>query len=108
MTDVHLRSNNGIRLNNDGNIMRLVHGHSGKFYAWLKRNNYPSGFQILCMNCQWGKLRNNGVCPHQERRNDYPNKREYTQVGGSALHLVKGDDIVCSAGKPAAALKERV
>jgi hypothetical protein len=22
------------------------------FYWWLKRNNYPEGFQVLCMNCQ--------------------------------------------------------
>lgn len=21
-------------------------------YLWLKRNNYPEGFQVLCMNCQ--------------------------------------------------------
>jgi len=22
---------------------------------WLKRNNYPDGYQTLCMNCQWIK-----------------------------------------------------
>jgi len=22
------------------------------FYAWLKRNKFPSGYQVLCMNCQ--------------------------------------------------------
>ncbi len=32
---------------------------------WLKRNNYPDGFQVLCMNCNTGKQRNNGVCPHK-------------------------------------------
>jgi len=31
---------------------------------WLKKNNYPDGFQVLCMNCNLGKQRNNGVCPH--------------------------------------------
>jgi ABC-type uncharacterized transport system substrate-binding protein len=35
------------------------------FYKWLARNGYPSGFQILCMNCNHGKSRNGGVCPHQ-------------------------------------------
>lgn len=25
------------------------------FYRWLKRNNYPEGFQILCYNCQYRK-----------------------------------------------------
>ena len=31
---------------------------------WLKKNNYPSGFQILCWNCNFAKgvL---GKCPHQ-------------------------------------------
>jgi len=38
---------------------------SEQFYRWLKRNGFPEGFQILCMNCQWGKRNNNGVCPHQ-------------------------------------------
>lgn len=30
---------------------------------WLKNNNFPSGYQVLCMNCQFGKKHNNGVCP---------------------------------------------
>ncbi len=25
------------------------------FYGWLKKHGYPSGFQVLCMNCQWIK-----------------------------------------------------
>lgn len=35
-----------------------------QMYRWLIRNRYPKGFQILCMNCNWGKRNNNGVCPH--------------------------------------------
>jgi|SRR5665213_171325 len=31
---------------------------------WLKKNNYPPGFQVLCANCNWGK-RLAGKCPHQ-------------------------------------------
>lgn len=23
------------------------------FYYWLKNNNYPPGFRVLCMNCQF-------------------------------------------------------
>ncbi len=26
-----------------------------KIYRWLKANNYPEGYQTLCMNCQWVK-----------------------------------------------------
>jgi len=25
------------------------------FYRWLRTNNYPQGFQVLCMNCQFIK-----------------------------------------------------
>jgi ribosomal protein L36 len=28
-------------------------GGASKFYRWLKKNNYPPGFQVLCMNCQF-------------------------------------------------------
>lgn len=38
-------------------------GSGTKFYRWLKVNNYPDGFQILCMNCNWSKGRL-GCCPH--------------------------------------------
>jgi hypothetical protein len=37
------------------------------FYRWLKRAGWPPGFQILCMNCQFGRKHNGGVCPHQLR-----------------------------------------
>jgi hypothetical protein len=29
------------------------------FYSWFKKNNYPSGFQVLCMNCQFIKREEN-------------------------------------------------
>lgn len=32
-------------------------------YRWAKNNNYPSGFQVLCFNCNFGK-HVCGVCPH--------------------------------------------
>lgn len=31
---------------------------------WLKKNNYPEGFQILCANCNLAKRVSN-ICPHQ-------------------------------------------
>ena len=52
-------------VNNDGNKHRKeVKGTTG-LLTWLKKNNYPKGFQVLCMNCNWGKARNRGVCPHK-------------------------------------------
>lgn len=41
-------------------------------YFWLQQNGYPSGYQVLCMNCNYGKQMNKGICPHKERCNDYP------------------------------------
>jgi len=34
-----------------------------KLYNWIIKNNYPEGFQILCMNCNFAKGVW-GVCPH--------------------------------------------
>lgn len=36
------------------------------FYRWLVREKFPGGYQVLCMNCNWGR-RINGVCPHKQR-----------------------------------------
>ena len=48
-----------------------LHGKDAQtFYRYLRRTGYPSGFQVLCMNCQVGKHKNKGVCPHQVRCND--------------------------------------
>jgi len=35
-------------------------------YQWLRKQGYPPGFRVLCMNCNWaiGKY---GYCPHQDR-----------------------------------------
>ena len=30
---------------------RLDVGCGTEFYRWLKRNNYPKGYQVLCANC---------------------------------------------------------
>ncbi len=60
---------------NDGNAARKGGLHpkdSAGFYRWLVKNKFPKEFQILCMNCNFGKSRNNGVCPHQESPTTIP------------------------------------
>lgn len=60
-------------INNDGaSHRREVFGESRtsagshrSLYCWIIRNNFPSMFQVLCMNCNWGKRINGGVCPHK-------------------------------------------
>lgn len=51
-----------------------IHGGGGKHrkainsntYKWIINHNFPDGYQILCMNCNWGR-RINGICPHKIR-----------------------------------------
>jgi hypothetical protein len=33
-------------------------------YRWIIRNNFPPTFQTMCWNCNCGRAKNNGVCPH--------------------------------------------
>lgn len=39
-------------------------------YGKLKKEGYPDKqrFQVLCMNCNFGKKINNGVCPHEDSK----------------------------------------
>lgn len=59
-------------INNDGNKHRKeISGKtrdSRMVYYWLKRNGFPPGYQILCYNCNCGKSRNKGICPHKEEK----------------------------------------
>lgn len=58
-------------IDNDGAEMRRkgVHSRGGtQFYQWLRKNGFPDGFQVLCMNCNLGKHRNGGVCPHKSSK----------------------------------------
>ncbi len=34
-------------------------------YRWLRREGFPSGFRVLCHNCNWATAFNR-TCPHQE------------------------------------------
>jgi hypothetical protein len=41
----------------------------GGFWAWLRNNDYPPGFRVLCHNCNYGRHLNGGACPHEEITN---------------------------------------
>jgi hypothetical protein len=63
-------------INNDGaqhrrSIRGRNNGGAGQsFYGWIVRNNYPNDLQVLCMNCNFGKKINKGVCPHQDKQGE--------------------------------------
>jgi len=42
-------------INGGGRRHRQSVGEGTPFYNWLRDNNYPDGYQVLCMNCQWVK-----------------------------------------------------
>ena len=52
-------------VNGNGSKLRRTAGHNS-IYKWLIRNKFPDGFQVLCNNCNHGRYRNGGICPHQE------------------------------------------
>lgn len=37
---------------------------SGNIYRWLRREGFPSGFRVLCLNCN-SAIHFYGECPHQ-------------------------------------------
>ena len=55
-------------INNDGARHRKFNPKTGKnLVGYVLRNNFPDGYQVLCMNCNFskGKPRNKGRCIHK-------------------------------------------
>lgn len=49
-------------------IGNLTGRHAGdKLFAYLKRAGYPPGYQVLCFNCNCGRAKRGGVCPHKAK-----------------------------------------
>ena len=50
-------------INNNGAKERKGVQKTGEvFYLWLRKNNYPKNYQILCKNCNWIKyLESRGI-----------------------------------------------
>lgn len=91
-------------VNNDGNMYRR-HKKSdyALMYRWFIKNDFPNGFQLLCLNCNQGKHRNGGTCPHLS------GSTTRTEVRSSKWSEApspdnSGEDIVSSIPKGIAAL----
>lgn len=50
-------------LNGNGNKHRKT--IKTELYLWLRRNNFPKGFQVLCYNCNMARSKYDGICPHK-------------------------------------------
>jgi len=46
-----------------GKHRKSINGH---IYAWLKRNNFPEGFRILCHNCNMS-IAFYGYSPYEQK-----------------------------------------
>lgn len=58
-------------INNDGATYRGKRGTKGgsSILNWIIKNDFPPGFQILCMNCNFAKGKNEDhLCPHQIKK----------------------------------------
>ena len=56
-------------IENNGKEHRKQIGTGAKtLVCWLIQNKFPDGFQILCSNCNQGKKRNGGTCPHKSKK----------------------------------------
>jgi len=60
-------------INNDGYKIRPRNKNgyaqaefSGSYYKRIIRADFPKDLQLLCWNCNCGKNRNNGICPHNQ------------------------------------------
>jgi hypothetical protein len=43
---------------------KLRNAFGRMLYRELKRLGYPTSFRLLCMNCNFGRHLNGGICPH--------------------------------------------
>lgn len=55
-------------IENDGAQHRKEVAPGPTFYKWLVDNNFPKSFRLLCFNCNTGRYRNGGDCPHLASR----------------------------------------
>ena len=54
-------------VNNDGNLSKTKKGYRRcgiYLYDLIINEAFPESYQLLCYNCNCGKHRNNGICPH--------------------------------------------
>lgn len=45
---------------------RKLGSNNLSIYRKIILENYPEGYRVLCYNCNCGRERNNGVCPHKK------------------------------------------
>jgi hypothetical protein len=62
-----------------------------RFYQWLKKNGFPSGYQVLCFNCNVAKAFY-GICPH--KREDLPITAPYVSKLGEKHKIYTPEELL--------------
>jgi len=58
-------------INGNGNQHRIKETNgrgADTFYRWLRNNNYPAEYRVLCFNCNISAYHNNGICSHTQQQ----------------------------------------
>lgn len=76
-------------VNNDGRHERKLKPQ-GTLYARLIRAAFPSRYQLLCYNCNLGKHRNGGICPHQKGSTTIPSGSTSQAIGDGSAKRPRG------------------
>jgi hypothetical protein len=67
-------------INGGGSKDRLITGSGSKFYRWIKRNNYPPGFRVLCGACNPSMKPGEIICEYHKwlrRKKDFASNSDY-------------------------------
>ena len=54
-----------LTIDHNGQPIDSKHRSGDNLYGWLIKMNFPSGYQVLCINCNHC-LGHYGYCPHQK------------------------------------------
>ena len=57
-------------INGGGHGQRAKVGTGRSLYRWIAKNNFPADFRTLCYNCNCGRARAGGTCPHEKEKYD--------------------------------------
>ena len=57
-------NNNGAEFRSKHRLGRMFAGVA--FYAWIIKNGFPTDLRLMCYNCNSGRHRNGGICPHMD------------------------------------------
>ncbi len=60
---------------------------------WLKKNKYPSGFRVLCHNCNMS-LGFYGYCPHQESRNERMEEQADSKIDNKIQNVLANPNTI--------------